>query len=340
MTNDEKYMYRALQLARKGGGHTSPNPMVGAVIVHDDKIVGEGFHRCCGKGHAEVNAVASVRDESLLALSTIYVTLEPCSHYGKTPPCAKLLIEKGVKRVVVGCLDPYEKVSGRGVAMLREAGVEVTLGVLEEECKQLNKRFFTAHTSSRPWVLLKWAQSSDGFMAKHDTAVQFSTPLTQTLMHRERAMVDAILVGARTVAIDNPSLTTRRWSGNSPLRVVIDGNLSTPSGSTLLNDGGKTLIYNMVKDEIKGNVEWARIDVLPQQWLRDLYLRGITSVMVEGGASILRQFINSDCWDEMRIEIAPVKLGAGIKAPGFSAQDVKYSIVDGNEILRAIRSTR
>lgn len=214
MTIDEKYMQRALQLGRQGGGHASPNPMVGAVVVHDGVIIGEGFHRCCGQGHAEVNAIASVHDKSLLASSTIYVTLEPCSHYGKTPPCAKLLIDNQVPRVVVGTLDPFEKVSGRGVAMLREAGVEVVVGVLEEECLQLNKRFFIAHTTGKPWVLLKWAQSADGYMARHDGAVQFSTPLTQSLMHRERSMVDAIVVGAGTVAADNPSLTTRCWSGS------------------------------------------------------------------------------------------------------------------------------
>lgn len=338
MTLDEKYMRRALQLARQGWGHTSPNPMVGAVIVYQDKIIGEGFHRCCGKEHAEVNAVANVRDESMLPQSTIYVTLEPCSHYGKTPPCAKLLIEKGIKRVVVGCLDPYVKVGGRGVEMLRDVGLDVTIGVLEEECKALNKRFFTAHIAGRPWVLLKWAQSRDGFMASYDGAVQFSTPLTQSLMHRERAMVDAILVGARTVAIDNPSLTTRHWSGNSPLRVVIDGDLSIPSNSQILGDGGKTLVYNTVKDETISNVEWKCVDVLPQAWLHDLYLRGISSVMVEGGASILRQFINTECWDEMRIEIAPVTLGSGVKAPIFSAKDIRCSVVDGNDILRATRS--
>lgn len=333
MSVDEKYMGRALQLAKQGGGHASPNPMVGAVIVHNGVIVGEGFHRCYGKGHAEVNAIASVHDESVLAQSTIYVTLEPCSHYGKTPPCAKLLIEKGIKRVVVGCLDPFEKVSGRGVEMLRNAGVDVTVGVMEDECRALNKRFFTAHTSGRPWVLLKWAQSRDGFMASEDGAVKFSTAITQRLMHKERSVVDAIMVGARTVIIDNPSLTTRHWSGNSPLRVVIDGDLSIPSDSTLLHDGGNTLVYNTIKDEIKGNVEWKRIDVMPQEWLKDLYGRGVTSVMVEGGASILRQFLNAGCWNEIRIEIAPVLLRKGIKAPEAKMKNATHMHVDGNDIL-------
>ena len=337
MDIDKKYMFRALQLAQQGGGHASPNPMVGAVVVHEGIIIGEGFHRCCGKAHAEVNAIASVQDQMVLPESTIYVTLEPCSHYGKTPPCANLLIERGIKRVVVGTLDPFEKVSGRGVAMLREAGIEVEVGVLESECRELNKRFFTAHTTGMPWVLLKWAQSSDGFIADNKGRVLFSTPMTQALMHRERSMVDAIVVGARTVKIDNPSLTTRYWSGNSPLRVVLDRNLSIPSDCNVLNDGGKTLIYNEKKEEIKGAVEWAKLDTTePETWLRDLYRRGVTSVMVEGGANVLQQLIDSGIWNEIRIETAPVTLGDGIKAPHVDMNGAILQKIDGN-ILCALR---
>ena len=331
---DEKYMMRALQLARHGGGHTSPNPMVGAVVVHEGRITGEGFHRCCGQAHAEVNAIASVSDQSLLPQSTIYVTLEPCSHNGKTPPCAKLLIDKGIGRVVVGTLDPFEKVSGRGVAMLREAGIEVTVGVLERECRELNKRFFTAHTTGMPWALLKWAQSNDGFLADERGRVLFSTPLTKTLVHRERAMVDAIVVGANTVRIDNPSLTTRHWSGNSPLRVIMDQNLSLPSDSKVLTDGGNTLIYNNKKGCIEGCVEWAKLDTTqPETWLRDLYRRGITSVMVEGGANLLQQMIDARAWNEMRIEVSPSNLGKGIKAPAVNTATAQRQVIDGNTIL-------
>jgi len=327
-------MRRALQLARQGGGHTSPNPMVGAVIVHEDSIIGEGFHRCCGKAHAEVNAVAAVRDHSLLPESTIYVTLEPCSHYGKTPPCAKLLIDKRIRQVVVGTLDPFEKVSGRGVAMLREAGAEVVVGVLEQECKELNKRFFTAHTTGMPWVLLKWAQSSDVYIATRDCAVNFSTQVTQALMHRERSMVDAIVVGAGTVRVDNPSLTTRHWSGNSPLRVVLDRRLSIPHECMLLNDGGKTLIFNEKKEETKGNVEWAKLDTTsPESWLRDLYRRGITSVMVEGGANVLQQMLDFGTWNEMRIEVSPVVLGSGIHAPSVDFSHAQVCRHDENRIF-------
>lgn len=337
MEIDEKYMRRALQLARQGGGHASPNPMVGAVVVHNDIIIGEGFHHCCGKSHAEVNAIASVRDQSLLPESTIYVTLEPCSHYGKTPPCAKLLIEKGIKRVVVGTLDPFEKVSGRGVAMLREVGAEVLVGVLEQECRELNHRFFTAHTTGMPWVMLKWAQSSDGFLASKDGRVGFSTPLTRALMHRERSMVDAIVVGANTVKIDNPTLTVRHWSGSSPLRVVLDRKLTMPSSSGLLNDGGKILIYNEKKEEVRGNIEWVKLDTTkPQAWLRDMYRRGITSVMIEGGYNVLQQLINASAWNELRIEVSPIILGEGIKAPIIETSQAKYQEVDGNVILTLI----
>ncbi len=335
---DERYMRRALQLARQGGGHASPNPMVGAVVVHRGKIIGEGFHRCCGQGHAEVNAIASVRDHTLLSESTIYVTLEPCSHYGKTPPCAKLLIEKNIKRVVVGTLDPFEKVSGRGVQMLREAGVEVEVGILEQQCRDLNRRFFTAHTTGMPWVMLKWAQSSDGFLADENGAVQFSTPLTRALMHRERSMVDAIVVGANTVKIDNPSLTTRHWSGNSPLRVVLDKNLSMPSDCKLIADGGKTLIYNAIKNETKGSLEWVKLNTIePQSWLRDLYRRGITSVMVEGGANVLQQMLDANAWNELRIEISPATLRKGIKAPVVDLSHTIGEEIDGNLIVRETR---
>lgn len=338
MDLDKKYMLRALQLARQGGGHTSPNPMVGAVVVHDGVIIGEGFHRCCGQAHAEVNAIASVRDQSLLPASTIYVTLEPCSHYGKTPPCAKLLIEKNIKRVVVGVLDPFEKVSGRGVAMLREAGIEVEVGVLESDCRELNKRFFTAHTTGMPWVLLKWAQSTDGFLANEDGMVHFSTPLTLSLMHRERAMVDAIVVGAGTVKIDNPSLSTRHWSGSSPLRVVLDRNMSIPSGCQLLNDGGKTLVYNEKKNGIEDSVEWVKLDTRePQSWLRDLYFRGITSVMVEGGANVLQQLLDAGMWNEIRVEIAPESLGGGIEAPVVDLSAASRQEIDGNTVFSLVR---
>ncbi len=335
---DEKYMRRALQLARQGAGHTSPNPMVGAVIVGPDgTIIGEGWHRKCGEGHAEVNAVASVSDPSLLKDSTIYVTLEPCSHYGKTPPCAKLLIERGIPRVVVGTLDPFVEVSGRGVAMLREAGVEVVVGVLEQECRMLNRRFLTAHTTGRPWVQLKWAQTADGFIATLPEAgenpLHMSTPVTMRLMHRQRALCDAIIVGANTARIDDPALTTRYWPGKSPLRVVLSRQLSIPGNLRLLHDGMPTIVYNGVKNETIGVVEYVKMDSDdPMAWLTDLYRRGVTSVMVEGGTRVLQQMIDARTWDEARIETSPRRVGQGITAPVIKGRIEKQYLIDGNQI--------
>lgn len=311
MIADERYMARALQLARQGEGHVSPNPMVGAVIVARGRIIGEGFHRRYGEGHAEVNAIASVAlaDAPLLHESTVYVTLEPCSHYGKTPPCARLLIERGVRRVVVGTLDPFEKVAGRGVAMLREAGIEVLTGVLERECRHLNIRFITAHTRRSPWVMLKWAQDANGYMGDGEPRVTFSTPETLRLMHRERSRVDAIMVGARTVALDNPSLDTRYWSGRSPLRVVLDEHLSimhVQPAPKLLTDGRPTLVYNAIRSDTRGAVEFVRLDNCHDlnAILADLYHRGITSLMVEGGPTVLHAFIDANLDDRRRIETA------------------------------------
>lgn len=338
MTIDEKYMRRALQLARLGAGHTSPNPMVGAVIVAPDgTIIGEGWHRKCGEGHAEVNAVASVKDPNLLRDSTIYVTLEPCSHYGKTPPCSRLIIERGIPRVVVGTLDPFPQVSGRGVKMLREAGIEVVVGVLEQECRALNRRFLTAHTTGRPWVQLKWAQTADGFIALPPDAgenpLHMSTPVTMRLMHRQRALCDAIVVGAATARIDNPSLTTRQWPGRSPLRVVLSRHLSIPENLNLLTDGLPTIIYNGVKDENCGAVQYVKMDTsIPRSWLTDLYRRGITSVMVEGGTQILQGLIDAGAWDEARIEVSPRRVGQGVPAPHIDGNQSAQYHIDNNTI--------
>ena len=342
MMEDEKYMRRALQLARLGMGRTSPNPMVGAVIVGPDgTIIGEGWHRRCGEAHAEVNAVASVDDVNLLKDSTIYVTLEPCSHYGKTPPCANLLIECGIPRVVVGCLDPFVKVAGRGVALLRDAGVEVVVGMLEQECRDLNRRFMTAHTTGRPWVQLKWAQTADRFIALPPEAgenpLRMSTPVTMCLMHSERSLCDAIVVGANTARIDNPSLTTRYWPGRSPLRVVLSHNLSIPHDLKLFTDGLPAIVYNGVKNAVDGCVEYFKMDTAsPQLWLEDLYRRGVTSVMVEGGTRVLQQMIDAGLWDEARIETSPRRVGQGVAAPVIEGNVISCHHIDGNTITTLI----
>lgn len=342
MTTDEKYMRRALQLARLGRGSVHTNPMVGAVIVHNGRIIGEGFHRRYGEGHAEVNAVASVSaaDAALLPESTIYVTLEPCSHYGKTPPCSKLIIDKGIRRIVVGSLDPFPEVSGRGIRMLREAGREVVTGVLEKECLELNRQFMTAHTRKRPYILLKWAQSADGFIDRIRTAdeqpQQFSTPLTAALVHQLRSEYNAIMVGSATVRLDNPSLTVRLWHGNNPLRVVLsrDGNLGD---CRLLNDGMRTVVFTSAP---AANLpETATVIPLehPEEPLPEivgkLYSQmKINSLMVEGGSRLLTEFIKAGLWDEIRVEQSPVRLKEGIAAPSVPLPD-SVETIDDNTIF-------
>lgn len=303
---DIQYMQRALQLAAFGAGYVSPNPQVGAVVVAPDgRIIGEGWHRKYGGPHAEVNAIASVAesDRHLLTQSTIYVTLEPCSHYGKTPPCSKLIIDTGLRRVVVGIADPFSKVSGRGINMLREAGIEVKTGVLEKECAWINRRFITAHTLMRPYIQLKWAQSADGCIAGTDGPTAFSSPLSLTEMHAERAIADAILVGTRTILSDNPSLSNRLWSGHSPRPVIFHSPKISADAKVLNPADGHTPIFLDPKRPLEEN-------------LKGLYVEhGITSLMVEGGSRLLNSFIERKLYEEIRIETSPVMLGGGVKAP-------------------------
>ena len=326
MVVEEKYMARCIELARGGEGNTAPNPMVGAVIVHKGKIIGEGFHRKCGEAHAEVNAVASVRDEALLRDSTIYVSLEPCSHYGKTPPCAELIIKKGIPRVVVGTLDPFPEVSGRGVRMLREAGVEVVTGVLEEEARTLNPAFMTFQIRKRPYVYLKWAQSADGFMDVRredatESPVLLSSAETLRRVHRLRSEVAAIMVGTRTALLDNPSLTVRNWYGRNPVRIVLDCALSLPHSLRLFDGEVSTIVFTAEKHPDKKNVTYRTIDftqdILPQI-MEVLYQQKIQSLLVEGGSQLLQSFIDAELWDEVYIEKCPCKLNSGVKAPEIS----------------------
>lgn len=344
MTKDEKYMWRCLQLASNGLCNTPPNPMVGAVIVYQDTIIGEGYHIRCGEAHAEVNAIRSVKDENLLKEATIYVSLEPCSHYGKTPPCADLIIKKGIPRVVVGCMDPFSLVAGCGIAKLRQAGVEVKVGVLEGECRHLIRRFITFNTQKRPYVMLKWAESADGFMDVKRTAgkpVVLSNELTAMLVHKKRAEHDAILVGRRTALLDNPSLTTRCWYGKNPIRLVIDKDLTLHDGLRLFDGTVETWVFTQ-KDVVqaKPNVEYIRLDftrdILPQI-MEVLYQRKIQSLLVEGGSVLLRSFIDDGLWDEACVEQAPARLEDGVQAPFlpkkyfqveevFFGRELKYAI--------------
>lgn len=289
---DKIYMRRCIQLAKNGKKNAQPNPMVGAVIVYNGRIIGEGYHVRCGEGHAEVNACASVRkeDEHLLKESTIYVSLEPCSHYGKTPPCADLLVSKGFKRCVIGCKDPFAKVQGRGIQKLKDAGIEVTVGVLEEECKALNKRFMTFHALQRPFVTLKWAESADGFIDGH-----ISNVYTQMICHKRRAEHQAILVGRKTFEIDHPSLNVREWIGLSPKRYVVSSqSLTLPEG------------YHLIQSTSVENI------------LDKLYEDGIQTLLVEGGSDVLQSFIDSGQWDECYVEKGTMNINGKVKAPILS----------------------
>lgn len=326
MTTDERYMARCLQLAANGAFGAPPNPMVGAVVVHHDTIIGEGYHRQCGKAHAEVNAIASVKDPSLLHESTIYVSLEPCAHYGKTPPCADLIIEKGIPRVVIGCRDSFDQVDGKGIQKLRQAGVKVTVGVLERECLELNRAFFTFHAKKRPYITLKWAQSVDGYMdAPREMGdgrkpVTFSTPASAMRVHRLRALNDAILVGRRTAVLDDPSLTTRKWPGKNPLRLVIDREATLGKGLKLFDGTTKTVVFTDVfRDfESEENIEQVLLDfkrdILPQM-MDYLHAHKVQRLLVEGGATLLQSFIDAGLWDEAFVEEAPCTLGGGVEAP-------------------------
>lgn len=328
---EEKYMQRCIELALNGLCNVSPNPMVGAVLVCDGRIIGEGYHIRSGHAHAEVNAICSVKDESLLKRSTIYVSLEPCSHYGKTPPCADLIIEKQIPRVVIGCQDPFSKVAGRGIQKLRDAGCEVIVGVLESECSELIHQFITHHTLHRPYIILKWAESADHFIDISRTGgnpMILSSSLTSMLVHKKRAESDAIMVGTRTAMLDNPSLTVRHWYGQNPIRVVLDKKLSLPSSLRLFDGNVRTLVFTAQSRPNKKNLEYITLnyeeELLPQI-MDQLYQRNIQALMVEGGSYLLQSLLDAGLWDEAFIEKCDQKLQTGVKAPEISNK-ISYSI--------------
>lgn len=322
MTNDELYMQRCLQLAQLAAGHTAPNPMVGAVLVHNGVIIGEGYHRQYGQPHAEVNCINSVAAEHrhLIASSTIYVSLEPCAHYGKTPPCADLIIRNNIPRVVVGCRDPFKQVNGKGIEKLQNAGIEVVQGMLEKECKLLNKRFFTFHIQHRPYVVLKWAQTADNKIAALTAnRLLISNAFTNKLVHKWRSEEAGILVGTNTAMVDNPSLTNRLWHGKNPVRLVVDMQLRLPVNLQLFNSEVRTIVFNTIKHGDKGNVSYYQVteDVsLVHQLLNACYQNNIQSILVEGGAKLLQAFIDEGMWDEARIITnTSLFIGEGLPAP-------------------------
>jgi len=327
MTADDTiYMQRCLELAQKGAYYTAPNPMVGSVIVCNGKIIGEGYHRKAGEPHAEINAINNVKDKSLLKKSTLYVNLEPCSHFGKTPPCAVKIAELGIPRVVIGIRDFSKKVNGKGVAILKEAGVEVEEGVLQEEAFFLNRRFFTYHQQHRPYIILKWAETQDGFIdidrsVKQPEIHWITNALSKSLVHKGRAVESAILIGKNTALFDNPQLTVRHWSQtNSPVRVLIDKNLEVPKNAKIFDDTSKTIVFNALVSKQETTVSYVKIDFsdtqkVITQLLQYLYDMQLQSVIVEGGRETLLHFIKNNLWDEYQVYRGALCFENGVKAP-------------------------
>ena len=315
-------MHRCIELARLGAGSVAPNPMVGAVLVHNNRIIGEGYHMQYGQAHAEVNCINSVAeaDKELISLSTIYVSLEPCAHFGKTPPCADLIIAKKIPTVVIGCRDPFKEVDGKGMEKLLAAGVKVIQPVLEKECKELNSRFFTFHTQHRPYIILKWAQTANGFIGNQDhSRLLISNELTNRLVHKWRSEEAAILVGTNTALFDDPSLTTRLWKGNNPVRLVIDMDLRLPSSLQLFDGTQRTIVFNSLQHKEQNNLLYYQVtkDVsIVHQVCNALYQLNIQSVLIEGGTRLLQSFINENMFDEIRIITnTSLQTSNGIPAP-------------------------
>ncbi|MDB5199499.1 MAG: diaminohydroxyphosphoribosylaminopyrimidine deaminase [Chitinophagaceae bacterium] len=325
-------MYRCLELAKLGAGNVAPNPMVGAVLVYHEKIIGEGYHQKFGEPHAEVNCINSIKEDHkhLIDKSTLYVSLEPCSHFAKTPPCTDLIIKNKIPKVVIGCKDIYKEVDGKGIKKLHEAGIEVITGVLENECKELNKRFFIFHQKQRPYIILKWAESANGKIGGDTERVLISNEYTNRLVHKWRSEEAAILIGTKTALNDDPSLTTRLWNGNNPIRLVTDMNLRLPSHLKIFNKEVKTIIFNKLKHKEDGNLIFYQIEEenFLQPILKALYQLSIQSVIVEGGAKLLQSFIDAGLWDEARI----IRNEELIIENGVSAPQLKNAIPQKQEI--------
>jgi len=334
MPGHEHYMSECLALAAQGAGHVAPNPLVGAVIVHRDDIIGQGYHERFGGPHAEVNAVPAVSNPNLLRESTLYVSLEPCCHFGKTPPCTDLIINAGIPRVVVGITDNFAKVSGGGIKKLRAAGVEVITNVSTAACFEMNRRFFTFHALKRPYIILKWAETADGFIARDDgTSRWISGEAARVEVHRWRAEESAIMVGKRTAEIDDPALTVRAVAGKNPLRIVLDPELTLPSRLQLFDRSTPTLVFNSVRAAVDGNLEYVRVSPgLPlPEILSHLHSRGILSVIIEGGAMLLQKAIELDLWDEARIFRNPlVTFGSGLTAPHLTESPSQTRSIGGD----------
>ena len=343
MMTDELYMNRCLELAQLGIGNVSPNPMVGCVIVHDGKIIGEGYHQKLGEAHAEVNAINAVfakytdQAPALLKNATAYVSLEPCSHFGKTPPCADLLIKHQLKKVVIGNPDPFSQVNGKGITKLKDAGIEVVSGVLADQCSFVNRRFITRVTKQRPFIILKWAQTANGYFTPKDAAQQWITgSMAKSVAHQWRGEEDAILVGKKTALIDNPQLTNRSLNGKNPVRIIIDRDLAIPSTHHIYNREAKTIIFNELKTDVIENIHFVQMEdmkfYLAQKIAFQLYLMDIQSVIIEGGVQILSQFITAGLWDEARIFTAKTIWEDGIKAPEINGEIISQLPLNDDEL--------
>ena len=341
MNIHEKYIKRCIELAQNGLGTTYPNPLVGSVIVHNNSIIGEGWHQKAGEAHAEVNAINSVKDEKLLKKASIYVSLEPCSHFGKTPPCSDLIIAKGIKNVIIGTMDPFAKVAGRGIKKLMDAGCQVKVGVLENECLELNKRFFTFHKKQRPYIILKWAQTADGFIApvskEKNRPVWITNKYSGQLVHKWRSEETSILVGTNTALKDNPSLNVRKWTGNDPVRILIDKDLKIPADFSLLNEKQKTIVICQNKPENSGNENLVYEEIsfsenISAQVCEVLYKHELQSVIIEGGRMTLQQFIDSGYWDEARIFTGRSEFKTGTTAPELIGKLVSEIEIEGDQL--------
>ncbi|HZJ35000.1 MAG TPA: bifunctional diaminohydroxyphosphoribosylaminopyrimidine deaminase/5-amino-6-(5-phosphoribosylamino)uracil reductase RibD [Gillisia sp.] len=348
----EKYIKRCIQLAQNGLGTTYPNPMVGSVLVYKDKIIGEGWHRKAGEAHAEVIAINSVKNKSLLKKATIYVSLEPCSHYGKTPPCSDLIIASGIKKVVIGTIDPFAKVAGRGIKKLFESGCEVNLGFLETECEELNKRFFTFHQLKRPYIILKWAQSEDGFIAPLPAEINskrepvwITNKYSKQLVHKWRSEEQSILVGTNTAVADNPKLNTRLWDGPNPVRIVIDQHLRIMKDSALFDGSIKTIVICGNTTANLNAIQWRQTDCellvietkdfekeIASQICQILYEHELQSVIIEGGTRTLQTFINAGLWDEARVFTGKIQFKTGVKSPKLKGTMKLNEMIDGDQL--------
>lgn len=336
---DELFMRRALELALLGVGSVSPNPLVGCVIVHDNKIIGEGWHKRYGEAHAEVNAVHSIADKSILKQSTLYVNLEPCSHFGKTPPCVNLILEYKLKKVVIANLDTNPLVSGEGIKKMRDAGIEVITGILEKEGRELNKRFFTYMEKKRPYIILKWAETADGFIARENYDSKWiSNEQSRQLVHKWRAEEDAVLVGTKTVFHDNPQLNVRDWSGRNPTRIVLDRFLRLSDKLNVFDQSQRTLVYNVLKHEEHTNLSLIRIDEANfiADVIADLAKQKIQSVIIEGGSQTLQLFIDAGLWDEARVFSSAKTFERGIKTPIINGNVVSKETI-GTDTLTCYR---